>query len=190
MKYNFGESSWYSDFDYAYSLVAGSFNKFTQNSDHIANSYNEEIRGYDYISIVHKNEFKKGARIKTVCSFDGYGAPLITIANTVVSGGEYLRYGDHYEVVAYENGCNIWHIIKAPEGSEKPYKVTNCLRLRFPIADASRIMLEVEVLDKKLCVKVNDVDFDIPAPLLSDTFRLGITACEGINRFYSAEITE
>ena len=191
MKYNFANSDWKNDFKYAYSLVANSFCEFAEEQDHIANGYNEKIGGYDYISIVHKDSFKKGAMVAVKCSFDHYGAPLITFANDLwTDENGNVRYGDHYEVVAYENGCNVWYITKAEQGSERPFKVANCIRLRFPIEEKSVIDMSVEVLDKALRINVNDASFDLPAPMLSDEFHIGITACEGVNRFYCADITD
>ena len=55
-----------------------------------------------------------------VCSFEKYGAPLITIANAIGKDENgYPLYGDHFEIVAYESGCNVRFITKALEGSGK-----------------------------------------------------------------------
>ncbi len=189
--YDFSVPGWEKDFNYVYSLVAGSFEKFKQDEKGVVNSFNEKINGYDYVSIAHKDMYSKGVKLSARCSFDAYGAPLLTFANSVFEDENgHLRYGEHYEVVAYENGCNVWHIAPAPAGAQKPFVVKNCLRLRFKIADASEIKLSAEVLDGVLRVEVNEASFDIPVPLLSEKFYIALTACEGINHFYSAEISE
>ena len=190
MRYSFADNTWKNDFKYAYSLVANTFCEFTEENGHVVNPYNVKAGCYDYISIVHKDVFEKGAKVSAKCSFDHYGAPLLTFASSLWTDGDgHLRYGDHYEVVAFENGCNVWYITKADEGSERPFKVANCIRLRFPIEDKSIIDMSVEVLDKALRINVNGVDFDLPTPLLSDKLYIGITACEGVNRFYEAALT-
>ena len=191
MKYDFGCSDWKKDFKYAYSLVASSFCEFIENDGHIANGYNGDIGGYDYISIAHNELHGVGAKVSLKCSFDNYGAPLLTFANSVWTDEEgRLRYGEHYEVVAYENGCNVWYITKADKGSTRPFKVASCLRLRFPIEEKSVIDMSVEILRGALRVTVNGVDFDLPVPHLAERVYVGITACEGVNRFYEAEIID
>lgn len=191
MYYDFSKADWKQDFEYAYSLVANSFNKFTEQKDHLSNGFNNEINGYDYISIVHKQKHAVGVKASADCSFDNYGAPLITFANSLwTDENGFLRYGDHYEVVAYENGCNVWYITEAPKGSPRPFKVENCIRLRFKIEEKSRVSLSVKACDKMLSIEVNEASFDIPAPYLAKDMYVGITACEGINRFYSAKIEE
>ena len=191
MKYDFSKSEWKNDFKYAYSLVANSFCEFREEGGHIVNAYNEDIGGYDYVSITDAKTYGKGARVSTKCSFDSYGAPLLTFAASLWKDGNgNIRYGDHYEAVAYEGGCNVWYITEADEGSERPFKVANCIRLRFPIEPKSVIDMSAEILDKALRIEVNGISFDLPTPLLPENVYIGITACEGINRFYEAEITE
>ena len=50
--------------------------------------------------------------------------------------------------------------------------------------------MSVELLDKVIRVELCGQSFDLPVPLLSDEVHIGFTACEGINRFYEAEINE
>ena len=104
MKYNFSNSEWKNDFKYAYSIIYGVCREFDEMPDHLVNRGDVESKRFDYVSIVHNEKFTKGAKATLVSSFDSYGAPLITIANSVTldERGE-LRYGDHYEVVGYES---------------------------------------------------------------------------------------
>ena len=190
-KYSFANSEWEKDFEYSYSLVANSYNKFTYADGHVYSGYNEEIKGHDYVSIVHGDVFHSGAEIAVKCSFDKFGAPLITIANWIEKDADgKTMYGDHYEVVAYKDGCNIWYITKAPEGHTRPFLNIKCASIHFPIEEGSTLTLSVKVLNKMLCIELNGVRFDYLADKLADDFRLGITGCEGVNRFYCAEICE
>ena len=192
MKYSFGlgHDEWKRDFRYAYSIIYGSFHEFKEEEGSVAN---EKTDHFHYVSIVHNDTYGVGAKVSTTCSFDHYGAPLLTFANSVYTEEEtgVLRYGDHYEVVAYEEGCNVWFVTKAPEGSGRRFDSECCLRLRFPIAEGSKIHLSTEIRENKvLRVLVNDASFDLPAPRMADEVYIGITACEGINHFYDAEITK
>ena len=191
MKYNFSNNEGKKDFKYAYSIIYGVCREFVETSDHLVNRGDVERGRYDYVSIVHNEKFTKGAKATLVSSFDSYGAPLITIANSVTldEHGE-LRYGDHYEVVGYESGCNVWFITDPDEGSDRHFKSQNCLRLRFPVEEKKPFSMSVELLDKVIRVELCGESFDLPVPNLADEVYIGFTACEGINRFYEAEITE
>ena len=190
-KYSFANSEWECDFDYTYSLVANTYNKFTYADGQVFSGYNEERGVYDYVSVAHKDVFHSGAKVSVECSFDKFGAPLITIANSIYTDSDgKSMYGDHYEVVSYKDGCNIWYITKAQEGSAKPFVNIKCLSVHFPIEEGSRLNLSVKVVGKLLCVELNGVRFDYLADKLAENFRLGITGCEGVNRFYCAEISQ
>ena len=184
-KYLFTNNEWKQNFAYAYSIVARSFNEFISDADHVFNDYNEKIEDYDYVSIVHNEKYGNRARAYMRCSFDNFGAPLITLANSVTRGDDSrLRYGDHYEVVAYEGGCNVWYVTKAPEGSKKAHKSESCGCLSFRLEAMKEFEMSVEVRDKKLVICVAGECFEADAPNLSEDFQFGFTACEGRNRIY------
>ncbi len=187
-------ASWHDDFAETYSVAFGKGRtSFTQEDDCIRNAAIEGTKHFEYISLAHKKCFTTGAKATLVCSFEKYGAPLITLANSIGQDENgYPLYGDHYEIVAYESGCNVWFITKAPEGSGKTFIGQNLLRLRFPIADGEKIELSVATGVKPgfITVELCGNSFDLPAPDLAESFRFGFTACEGINRLYSATIEE
>ncbi len=188
-KYNFTKGQWENDFEYAYSLVAKSYTQFEQKEDCVVNTYNNEIGDYNYVSIVHREKQSGDIKVSAKCSFDKFGAPLITFANSLEMDGEgRIIYGEHYEVVLYENGCNIWHIVKAPEGYFKKYVNTKTDFKEFKIGDGEEINVLVALSGKKISVLTNGVEFATELPLLNDEFYVGFTACEGINRFYSAAL--
>jgi hypothetical protein len=183
--YIFRRGEWNpAEFQYVYSPAARSFTEFTQEEDGIVNRHNPEIDDFDYVSMVTKEAFGTGTRIKTKCSFASYGAPLIVLGNDFQTDTEgRLRYGLHFEVVAWEEGCNVWHILPAPERTERPIKPTKIGAKTFPIAPGSRIDLEVELAQKALKIKVNGEEMTVFSEDLPETCHVGITACEGINRF-------
>lgn len=174
-------------FLYVSSPASKSQNKFFQKEEAIVNSYNEEIEDYDYISIITKERYGVGTRIKVICSFDSFGAPLIVFTDDYreKEDGNY-EYGLHFEVVAYENGCNVWHII--PGKGENPIEVTKVNAIEFPVEEKSRIELEVTIGEKALHIRMNDKSFTAIHEELPPMMHVGITACEGVNRFYEMEI--
>ena len=188
------DSGWRNDFSNTYSIAFGKRREdFIQEDDCIRNAPIEGTEYFEYISNAHKKCFKRGARAKLVCSFESYGAPLITLANSIgTDENGYPLYGDHYEIVAYEEGCNVWFITKAPEGSGKSFDGKGLLRLRFPIAGGEKIELSITTGVREECITVElcGQSFDLPVPNLAENFYIGFTACEGVNRLYSATIEE
>ena len=186
-------SGWENHFTETYSVVAGSAREhFVQREDGIENIALGDGKHYAYISAAYREKLTRGASISVDCSFVSYGAPLVTLANEIGSDRDgHPLYGDHYEIVVYEGGCNVWYVKKAPEGSPSPFTAENPLRLYFPIKGGERVTLKVAtgVRTGFLSVELCGHRFEVPAPHLAEQFYVGFTACEGINRFYSAEIS-
>lgn len=176
------------NFIYVSSPASKSKNKFIQKEDFIENSYNEEIKDYDYISIVTKEKYGDGVTIRVKCSFDKFGAPLIVFTDDYkqLEDGGY-QYGLHFEVVAYEKGCNVWHIVPGKD-KKNLIDVTKVDFREFTIADKSIIDMEVIIKDKKLFIRVNDETFVAEHRDIPKQMHVGITACEGVNQFYEFEV--
>ena len=175
-------------FIYITSPASKSKNKFIQKEDCIENSYNEEIKDYDYISIITKEKYSDGVTVRVKCAFDKFGAPLIVFTDDYkqMEDGGY-QYGLHFEVVAYENGCNVWHIVPGKE-EKNPIDVTKVDSREFAIADKSIIDMEVSIKDKQLFIRVNDETFVAEHEDIPKQMHVGITACEGVNQFYEFEV--
>ena len=92
-------------------------------------------------------------------------------------------------MVAYESGCNIWLIKPNPDGP-RPTVNKKVGASAFTLKDGELVTITVEMLDKKIAIDVNGNKFEIQDDEIPDTFQVGITACEGINRFYDFEIVE
>lgn len=175
-------------FDYVYSPRCRSFGTFAREEENLVNFHNDSINDYEYISILTRESFPaQKLSISTECSFDHFGAPLIVFTDDTDESGEHIRYGVHFEVVAYEGGINIWYIRPAP-GEKDPVAVKKIAFAQFPVPAKEMHTLTVRVegstITAELCGKSVSVDFpDLPACL-----RVGITACEGINRFRSLTV--
>ena len=192
-KYLFQPNEWDTNaFDYVYTPNCDEFSTFEQEQTCIKNKKGNYIFGYEYISILEKNLHKSGAIISTRCAFESFGAPLLVFTNdvTVDENGRY-RYGEHYEVVAYEKGCNVWHIIPAPKNEpDKKIVPTKLAHLEFAIQNNQITDITVEIVGKIIKIDINGNKLKLEIPNFPEQFRAGITACEGINRFYEFAIVE
>lgn len=187
MHLNFARGQWAMDgLTYAYTYRFPETPVFRQLDDCIANSENgSSTQGFDNITLLTKEKHLPGTRIVTECSFDHFGAPLVTIAeNLIPDENGNMRFGDYIEVVVYENGVNVWRMYY------KEGKVTwDCLlSVEFPLKEKKIHVLSVEILKEKLIIFANERKKTLHVNDLYPSFHVGINACEGINRFYSMEI--
>ncbi len=180
------------DFSYVYSPIVKSYPHFKKETDCLVNRFDGKIGGFEYISIVGKKEYSK-AKITLECDFDKYGAPLIVWSGDIFEnkgkdGKHHLFYGVHFEAVAWEKGLNLWYIVPFPEREEYPVKPTKLLGAEFEIEAGSRIVMSAEIESGKAVITVNGKSFTVCHPQMPKLFRIGYTACEGINRLYNIEI--
>lgn len=179
---SFARSEWDpSDFRYIYSPKCRDLPEFVQEDDCIVNRGGPEAGTYDYVSMITRRKLLSGTAITTHCSFEKYGAPLIVLTDDVRRGktGE-LRFGFHMEIVAYENGVNVWHLEPKP-GDVKAEAIR---REKFTVPAGKIITLTVRPMGKKLEITLDNYSFTVETDYLPQKFYAGITACEGINRFY------
>ncbi len=186
-----------SDFEYALSAAQKQCPKFRLYDDFIGNydmgdtSVKGNVHDYDYISLVSRKKYKDGAKFTLKCSFEKFGAPLLVLCNDLSERPDGVKeYGLHFEVVAYERGCNIWHIIPFPEKADRPIKVLKTGNAQFPLEGGEMIELTCEVKGKFLHINVNGNEFICGDPMISEEFHIGFTACEGRNNIYSLTIEE
>lgn len=186
--YNFGNGKYDPGaFFYAYSPICKEYAIFRQEENCIVNAEGNSTFGYEYISILEKTPHSGTVAVETECLFEKFGAPIIVFTNDLrVDENGHSIYNKHFEVVAYEDGINIWHIVPCPEKVEYPVDPTLLASKKFSI-DANSL-IQMKVVIEKDCIKawVNGEYLEVPVDdLPQDTFWVGITACEGINRFYN-----
>lgn len=187
LKYGIDKNDWFD----CYSPHAVRKGKFVQEEDCVRNEYDESIKDYDYTTAMHGERHGVGTKIVAVCDFDGTGAPIITFNDDMkrTADGD-NTYGVHFEVVAFEKGCNVWYYLPPLAGQEP---LANLTLLRFedyPLRSGEKIRLSVEFLDRAIVVGLNEHHFKVECEQFPKEFFLGFTACEGINRFYNVEIEE
>ncbi len=167
----------------------------TQEDDAIYGGYNERLGDYDYIGLAMAEPVQGDRVISATCSFVGWGAPLLVLADgvTVDEAGN-RRFGPMYEIVAYRGGCNVWRILPDfdPDDPKRGYTVRSVAKESFDLPEHTPIDMRVKVVGKagarRLDIRVADYTFEVEAPALPEKYVIGLTLCEGENRFYSLRV--
>ena len=182
----FTKGNWEEYFEYAYTRRFPFKPKFIQEEECIVNSRNPEMQdGFDYTTIMTKEKYGIGTRLSVTCSFENYGAPLITLTNKLERDKEgNLWYGACYEVVLQEEGINVWDLFEE-DGEIKWHKL---LALEFPLETGLKHEMYIELEEKTVKVVVGDRSATLRIENLPEEVYIGITGCEDINRFYSVKI--
>jgi hypothetical protein len=178
---DFGRGRWDAKLFYdVYSPKFASTPRFEQQDDCLVNA--GAPGHYDYVSIVTKQLLPLGVKLETRCSFERYGAPLIVLSDDLRRDeAGVLRYGEHYEIVAYEGGVNIWHLRPLPGDVQ----AENLIRRHFSVAAGMPFTLGVCPTAEGFAVRLEEESFFLPVRGLPARFHAGVTACEGIDRFYA-----
>ena len=179
----FKKGEWEEFFNPVHSIRFNFTPEFYQEDDCISNKKNPDGHmGYDYVTIMTKEKYKKGAKITTSCSFEAYGAPLITLTDKITPDKDgNLWYGVYYEAVIWENGINIWEFYM--EGDELRYHLT--ASSTFKLEPKVKHNMKIEIMDKYFRVSVGGHILTVRAENLPEEVYFGITGCENINRFYN-----
>ena len=187
MNIEFKKGMWEDALIYANSFRWDDEPQFIQEADHVHNrKISEERFGYDNISLMTREKYGFGVKVSTTCAFDDFGAPLIVIAEDLLDDGKgFLRYGEYFEVVLYENGVNVWRM-----HMDADRKVTwhKALGVEFPVTALEPHELTVEIKENYLVIETCGQKMTLRCDDLPGKFHLGIDACEGINRFYDFTI--
>ena len=165
---------------------------FVQADDHIVNpcpDVSDEELYAKYVTEVYASQVLREkvhakARISCTMSFDHLMAPLIVIAPRFGEDDKGRpEYREHHEVVLYNEGINVWHYT-FPNG--KPHWHLAAF-LRVPFAAKERHTLSITVERRRevqLTIECGGHVFGYQDEYLTDDFYVGLTACEGRNRFY------
>lgn len=171
---------------------------FVQKEDGIENEC-PDVSGEDihkkhfndvYSAMVLKDRVEVGQTVSSMMSFEWRMAPLIVLTETLdKSGTDVPTLGDHWEIVLYAEGLNVWrHSTK--DGKPLVYRIAY---LKVPFNKGESYNLEVKVSKtskgmKEIVVKCGDHQFGYVDNDLPDSFYAGIVGCEGRNRFYDFKV--
>ena len=184
-KIQFTKGNWEDFFQYAYTERFSFAPKFRQEETCIVNSENHEMkRKYDYLTIMTKEKYAPGTKMRFTTSFENYGAPLVVITDTLRKDEHgNLKYGVCQEFVLWEKGINVWDFFMDGE----TLKWEMLLSLNFPVASGVIHEMQIEFLEKGVKLLVGNQSAFLRLKNMPEKFYIGITGCEGINRFYDAE---
>ena len=191
MKIDFSRGAWNTDeVTYAYTYRFPGTPEFHQTNDCVENRRDDTCKfGCDWenISLLTRSTYTAGTRIAVRCAFFDLGAPLITIADRIYDENGENKYGDYIEVVLYKNGVNVWRM-QMDENKKVTWK--KMLGVEFPVSEGDIHTLAVDMTKDGLRIEADEHRMFWRCEGLYESFHLGIDACEGLNRFYSMEITK
>ena len=145
-----------------------------------------------YSGMVWKDKFSIGSTFAMTTGWDWRMAPLMVIAPElgVSKDGRHPEFREHWEVVIYDEGLNVWHHYWTPEKGPHWVKAAS-LSLpkdsRFKPNEKHR--LEVRVVRngkgrKEMFCSCGGFTLQYVDDSLPDSFYVGILGCEGRNLFW------
>ena len=143
-----------------------------------------------HASMVLKEKFKGDITISAEMEFTDRMAPSIVIASELGKNtkGE-PEYRKHLEVVLCDEGINVWHHVF--ESGKSSWKKTAywLFSLKPNIRYTLEVKLEHSSKGKTVKILLDEDEFSYIDDTLADDFYVGITGCEGVNRFYNFSVS-
>jgi len=135
----------------------------------------------NHTSMVYKKKFKGDMTVSSTTAFADRMAPAIVIVSKIGDSADGAKaFDEHVEIVIYDEGVNIWRL-HTVDGKSLWEKVAFW---KFTLTKNTLYKLEVTKKGKELSVKVDGQTMGYVDSSLQDEYYVGITGCEGVNRFY------
>jgi hypothetical protein len=155
----------------------------------------EKYHSAVYSGMVYKDKFKLGSTISSKMGFDHRMAPLIVIAPELGKSKDGKpEFREHWEVVLYDLGINVWHHYMTADGKPAWHKAASLLLKPDNIYKPNlRHDLQVKISKsrkglKEMFVTCGDYVLQYVDESLPDEFYAGILGCEGRNMFYDFNV--
>lgn len=166
-----------------------------QNGDNISNKIlpegtiiieNKSEKEYeDFATMLYKQKLSGDVEVSSTMSWDEKQAPLIVFAEEPQKAEASLPFSRNYvEVVLYYKGINVWE--HSYKDGKQGYK--RLAWIESPFNAKTKYKLEIKIKGQELFIRVGDKTLGCLAEGLPKEFYAGITACEGVNRFYDFSI--
>jgi len=142
-----------------------------------------------YTSMVLNRKFNLNITISSTMEFADRMAPIIVIAPDLGKDKKGRNeYREHFEIAIFDQGVNVWHhYFKDGKPSWK-----KAAYFRFKLKPNTKYTLKTKLTQQKtskmLSVFVDGHEMGYIDDLLPNNFYVGITGCEGINRFYDFHV--
>ena len=138
-----------------------------------------------YTSMVLKQQISGRVTISSTMAFTGQMAPLIVITDELGKDKKgRAEYREHFEIVIFDQGVNVWHHYfkdGKPFWKKAAYsKFTLKPNVKYKV----KVKISPTQRGKTLSVNIGEHEFGYIDDSLPDNFYVGITGCEGVNRFY------
>jgi len=149
----------------------------------------EELQGKlaaeTYSSMVYKEKVLGNVTIASTMAFAHQMAPLILLTLALAENAKgQQECSERFEIVIFNEGVNVWrHFLK--EGKLTYRKAAFA---SFRLEKDTPYRLEVKKTGKTLTVSVAGHTFGYTDDALPDACYVGVTGCEGLNRFYNFSI--
>lgn len=176
------------------------FGGWVQQDDHLMNQHPADATPKEmlgkraaetYTSMVYKHKVSGRTEIAATMLFEDRMAPELVIAGELGTDAQGRpEYREHWEIVLYDEGINVWHH-EIRDG--KPFW-RKAAYLKTPFLPGVKYTLEALVefpaggKGPQLSVTCDGKRFGCLTPTLPEEFLVGVTACEGVNRFYDFKL--
>lgn len=156
-----------------------------RNSPKIANPAGPD--DYDYITLLTKEKYEAGVTIGAEFSFEDLGAPLLVLTDEIIEDHGERRYGNYYEVVMYKDGINVWKLWMQEDRKVVWHKL---MGVKFPVTQGERHTLRAKINRDTIEITADERSMMLRVADLPARFHVGLSGCEGMNRFYEMTIDQ
>jgi len=150
-----------------------------------------------YSGMLLKKKASLGETVSTTTGWDWRMAPLIVIAPDlgIAKDGRTPELREHWEIVVYDEGINVWHHFWSPEKGSSHIKSAS---LQLPARELFKAnvkhRLDVRVARnrkgrKEMTCTCGGYTLQYVDDALPETFYAGIIGCEGRNFFWDFSVT-
>lgn len=181
--------------------------KWDQQEDHIVNVYPTDAtpdemlgkRAHETFTSMIWNETLSGDfTVSATMSFDYQMAPLITLSGPIgTDASGYPELREHWEIVLFDKGLNVWHHMYSNGKPSWKKVASTVLDYKAPATflPAQKYEMTVKVYHDETGTPWVNVScgasvINAPLPELPENVLVGLTACEGVNRFYDFKISK
>ena len=134
----------------------------------------------NHTSMVYKKKFSGDVTVSATTAFMDRMAPAIVLVSKLGDADGARVFDEHIEITMWDEGVNIWrlHTVDGKSLWEKT------AFWKFKLTKNNMYKLEVTKKGKELSVKVDSHIMGYIDSSLQEEYYVGITGCEGVNRFY------